>query len=102
MQEVENLKEKKERIYKIEQDIGNLFELGKLANEQNDESLLNESYDELTELESVVHKLKIESLMTEEDDSNECFIEINAGAGGKVNFIFLVVVAFFFCFFLLN
>lgn len=82
-QEIENLKGKKEQITKIEQDVGNLFELGKLANEQSDESLMSESYDELLDLESVVHKIKIESLMTGEDDANDCFIEINAGAGGK-------------------
>ena len=47
-----------------------------------DVSLEDEILSELTELQKIVYKLEIECLFSGENDSNNCFIDINSGAGG--------------------
>jgi peptide chain release factor 2 len=48
----------------------------------NDESLEEEILTELTNLQKIVYKLEIECLFSGENDANNCFIDINSGAGG--------------------
>lgn len=53
-----------------------------LAKEEKDEQLIAEIKSDLEELEKLADSLEIESLFGGENDSNNCFIELNAGAGG--------------------
>lgn len=58
------------------------FELALMAEEENDESLLDQIQLELKELANIAAKFETECLFSGEADPNNCFLEINAGAGG--------------------
>jgi len=57
-------------------------ELLAMAEAENDTEMVEEAEKQLNILALQGKKLEIECLFTEEADSNDCFIEINAGAGG--------------------
>lgn len=54
----------------------------KLAEEENDDSLMEEADASLTGLQQKVERLRLESLLSGEADDNNCYLEIHAGAGG--------------------
>lgn len=58
------------------------IELGRMAEEEKDESLFQQIISELESIKLAAEKLKTECLFSGEVDSNNCFLEINAGAGG--------------------
>ncbi len=53
-----------------------------LAEEEGDEALFADSLQQLGVLAKEIGKLELESLLSGEADSNDCFIEIHPGAGG--------------------
>lgn len=53
-----------------------------MAEAEKDASMLNEAESALKNILAGVNKLKLESLLSGEADANDCFIEINSGAGG--------------------
>ncbi len=53
-----------------------------LAELEEDENLINESSRALQDLANESVSLQIESILSEKHDSANCFVEINAGAGG--------------------
>lgn len=53
-----------------------------LANSENDQSLLNDIIINLTLIAKQTGEFEIECLFAEENDQNNCFVDINAGAGG--------------------
>ena len=59
-----------------------MFELIQLAEEEKDYSLIEESFDQIESLSKMCNKLQLESLLSGEANSNNCYIEIHAGAGG--------------------
>ena len=60
---------------------GNL-ELAEMAEAEKDDAVLAESENALIKVANELHKLEIESLLSGEADANDCFLEINSGAGG--------------------
>jgi peptide chain release factor 2 len=62
------------------------LEMIALAEEENDESLVEESVRALTLLADRIAKLELESLLSGEADANDCFIEIHPGAGGTESY----------------
>ena len=67
---------------KLKLEIKDIISILELAAEENDEALLNEYNFKLEELYLNVKKKELELLLSGEVDINDCFIEINAGAGG--------------------
>ncbi len=61
--------------------ISNL-ELAEMAEEEKDDATLKEAEIELQKIASELHNLEIDSLLSGEADANDCFLEINSGAGG--------------------
>src|SRR5690606_33702647 len=49
---------------------------------EKDDSLVAEAEAALKKIAGELHRLEIESLLSGEADANDCFIEINSGAGG--------------------
>lgn len=82
MQERENLSKALERILSIETNLKEIQDLIFLAHEEQEDALLKDSYKDLDALHQKVERLRLESLLSGEADSNNCFIEIHAGAGG--------------------
>ena len=59
-----------------------MIELFKLANEENNQQVINEIIQKTKELKKDVKKNEIKCFLSNENDRLNCFIEIHAGAGG--------------------
>ena len=69
-------------IKSIEIEKSGLVELIDLAEEESDQDFIDLSVLQLNELVKKCDKLQLESLLSGEADTNNCYIEIHAGAGG--------------------
>ncbi|MCE3255892.1 MAG: prfB [Rickettsiaceae bacterium] len=67
----------------LKQNLKDNVELLEIAEAENDSAIISEIEKSLQELQSKVNKSKVESLFSGDADKNDCFIEINAGAGGS-------------------
>jgi peptide chain release factor 2 len=79
LSELSELKEEVNTINDVESRLNNAFELTEL--ELNESELL-ELEVELKTLIKLIEKLKIETLLTDEFDKNNAYLEIHSGAGG--------------------
>ena len=66
----------------IELEYRDIIAIIEIAEQDNDEKLLIDAKNQLLNLNKNIKKKELESLLSEEADKNDCFIEINAGAGG--------------------
>ena len=66
----------------IETKLNDIIDLIKLASEENDDNLLQILSDNLNELKEESYTLQLETLLSNKNDLLNCFLEINAGAGG--------------------
>jgi peptide chain release factor 2 len=66
----------------IQQEMDDNITLIELGEEAGDEASVAEGEAGLAGLEAKVKKLEIECLLSGEADGNNCFVEINSGAGG--------------------
>ncbi len=66
----------------LEFDIKDNISILELADAENDHDLLEEGKNKLEELYISIKKIELETLLSGEADINDCFLEINAGAGG--------------------
>ncbi|GBR00873.1 translation peptide chain release factor 2 [Asaia lannensis NBRC 102526] len=71
-----------EGVEKIEQDTADMLELVELAEDEQDQDTVAEAVATLRKLAEQANARQIESLLSGEADSNDCYIEVNAGAGG--------------------
>ena len=63
-------------------DLNDVETLLDLADEENDEATAKEAGAALAEIESRLAKMKLEQILSGEHDVSDCFLSINAGAGG--------------------
>jgi peptide chain release factor 2 len=66
----------------LAQEFDDTIELARLADEEGDESVLAETDQALTSLQERTARRTLESLLSGEADTNDCFLEVHAGAGG--------------------
>jgi len=71
-----------ERQKKLEQRLSDAVELAELAEAEGDEATLADLERELSALRAEVEKEQLKSLLSGEADANDCYLEVNAGAGG--------------------
>ena len=64
------------------QEFADLQELIELAKEENDETLIADSFDSFKKLLKKVKQMQIETFFSEEEDEFDSFFEIHSGAGG--------------------
>ena len=57
-------------------------ELATIAEEEHDEEMIQQIQQDLENIVITAEKLETECLFSCEADGNNCFLEINAGAGG--------------------
>lgn len=62
--------------------LADAIDLIELAEAEGDEEVLQEAQTALRDLEAKTRRLQIESLLSGEADGNDCYLEVNAGAGG--------------------
>ena len=82
LKEREILTQKISNIQNLESDLAASVEMIELAEMENDAGVLKESEGQIIKLAKDIDKLQLETLLSGEADSNSCFLEINAGAGG--------------------
>ncbi|MGE3623901.1 MAG: peptide chain release factor 2 [Bdellovibrionales bacterium] len=68
--------------FELEQGVNDNVEMIKLAEAENDASLVAEAESAILNLREQAAKRELESLLSGEADTNNCYLEVNAGAGG--------------------
>lgn len=76
------LEEKLEKFSFVENGFKDNLQYLELAVAENDEQLISEIEKQLAEIKKAADKFEIECLFSGENDVNDCFVDINAGAGG--------------------
>lgn len=82
LQEKSILEDKLTSFNTLQSNLSDLMELQELAEAENDKIILMQIEKELQELAISSEKFETECLFSGEADNNNCFLEINAGAGG--------------------
>ncbi|SIS36978.1 bacterial peptide chain release factor 2 (bRF-2) [Insolitispirillum peregrinum] len=67
---------------RLERELDDAITLVELGEVEGDEDTINEGLASLRALREEVAKRELESLLSGEADGNDCYVEINAGAGG--------------------
>jgi peptide chain release factor 2 len=71
-----------EGVTRLETDVADTIELIGLAESEGDAGMVADGMRSLRTLAEEAKRREIESLLSGEADANDCFMEINAGAGG--------------------
>ncbi len=82
MRERNHLAGQIEGVRKLESEVADAVELIGLAEADNDAALAAEGMTALRALAEEARRRETESLLSGEADGNDCYVEINAGAGG--------------------
>ncbi len=82
MREKKTLENKLGSFHQLNSGLNDNIELSNIAEAENDEAILDIVQAELNKLQKIALKFETECLFSGEADSNNCFLEINAGAGG--------------------
>ncbi len=71
-----------EAVQRLEREVADTAELIAMAEEEGDATMVADGIATLRGLAEDAKRREIESLLSGEADANDCYIEINAGAGG--------------------
>jgi peptide chain release factor 2 len=82
MRERTRLADQVGRVQKLERELADAIEFAELAEAENDEASLDDAYEQLKLLKDLAARAELEALLAGEADGNDCFVEINSGAGG--------------------
>jgi peptide chain release factor 2 len=69
-------------VQKLERERVDNLELAEMAEAEGDESLIEEAITALRAAKAHADRAELEALLSGEADGNDCYVEINAGAGG--------------------
>lgn len=82
MRERELLSSSLERVKTLEQALEDASALIELGEAEDEPDVIAEAEESLASLHKQAERLRLETLLSGEADSNDCFLEIHAGAGG--------------------
>ena len=82
MKELKGLKDAFERYNELETGLDDVKTLIEMAEESNDQSLIPEIEEEITNLEDKMESLRIVTLLSGEHDACDAILTLHAGAGG--------------------
>lgn len=82
MREKNRLAAQIDSVRAIEQGVSDNTGLIEMAEEEGDESLINEAHKALEKIREDARQRQIESLLSGEADGNDAYLQVNAGAGG--------------------
>ena len=71
-----------EEWHRYKNELEELDILTKLAQEENDEKMIEEARKDLLELEKEIKRYELQTLLGDKDDKRNAIVAINAGAGG--------------------
>jgi len=66
----------------LENGLNDNIEMIKMAEAENDQGMVTEAEGALAKLKELAGQRELESLLSGEADGNDCYLEVNAGAGG--------------------
>ena len=82
MRERASLDSRIKGFLELENGLTDNVEMIELAEMEGDDEMVTEAEEALGALRDVAAKLQLQSLLSGEADSNDCFLEVHAGAGG--------------------
>ena len=82
MRERGRLADQVDGVRKLEQAVADALELIELAEAESDTGTADAAVADLQALAAEAKRREIESLLSGEADGNDCYVEVNAGAGG--------------------
>ncbi|MCW8086922.1 peptide chain release factor 2 [Sabulicella glaciei] len=82
MRERNRLSDQVEGVQKLEREVADAFELIEMAEAEGDEATVEAAIADLHRYAAEAKRREIESLLSGEADSNDAYLEVNAGAGG--------------------
>ncbi len=82
MRERTGLDQKIGAVREIERDLADNLGLIEMGEAEGEESIVDEAQAALSATRELSAKMELESLLSGEADANDCFLEVNAGAGG--------------------
>jgi len=82
MRERNQLAARIEGVLGLEAEVADTLELLSLAEADGDETMIEDSIVTLRTLAERAKRRELESLLSGEADANDCYVEVNAGAGG--------------------
>ncbi len=86
------IEDKLEQFFGIEKGVNESEEYFELAKEEEDQSAISDIEKTLLEIKEKADICEIESLFSGENDANNCFLDINAGAGGTDSCDFALIL----------
>ncbi|EWY39952.1 peptide chain release factor 2 [Skermanella stibiiresistens SB22] len=66
----------------LERELSDSIELIEMGEAEGDQTVVTDAENTLLALKAKAAKLELESLLSGEADANDCYVEVNAGAGG--------------------
>ncbi|HEV7265863.1 MAG TPA: peptide chain release factor 2 [Falsiroseomonas sp.] len=82
MRERNRLASQLEGVQKLEKDVADALELIELAEAEGDAATADAAVADLRGFAADLKRREIEGLLSGEADANDCYVEVNAGAGG--------------------
>jgi peptide chain release factor 2 len=82
MRERTQLDQKISAVQEIERDLADNLGLIEMGEAEGESSIVEEAHAALAATKEIAAKKELESLLSGEADPNDCFLEVNAGAGG--------------------
>ena len=82
MRERQRLDEQIQRVRAIESELDDALALAELGETEGDEETVTEAQETLTTLRERARREEVRALLSGEADANDCYIQVNAGAGG--------------------
>ncbi|MDR2902234.1 MAG: peptide chain release factor 2, partial [Lactobacillales bacterium] len=82
MTERTNLADAIAEVSGLENEVRETYALIEMAESESEGELLREAEEAFVALEAVIQKKELESLLSQEADKNDAFLEIHAGSGG--------------------
>src|SRR5215210_3046371 len=82
MRERGRLADQVEGVRRLEQSVADAIELVELAEAEGDAATADAAVADLEALAAEAARRETESLLSGEADANDCYVEVNAGAGG--------------------
>ena len=82
MRERQQLADRVGAVKSLERDLNDALEYAELADAESDEESLNDARTQLKGIRERAARAELLALLSGEADSNDCYVEINSGAGG--------------------
>ena len=69
-------------VQTLERDLADALEFAEMADAEGDDASLDDASAQLKRLKEMAGRAELEALLSGEADGNDCYVEINSGAGG--------------------